>query len=268
MNGGTEKANGEQLSAMQRLEAAGWEMTGDIAGGAVAATFQRRPDSLAVAFTDTVYRLGMLDRDMFLGDPVILGEPSEADKEAARAEEQASTDGMSEPPEKPAGYRINRDSDTDTLVLAYDGPANARFSRFVDDMVAWGDELEARQTAALEHEPMLSWAVLASRRYERQLARLEEEHWPEAGIEADSKRRIFGEVVSLALSNGAELEPADQRQAYLEALFAWTVRQQRDRAAEQGLSDVEAHPDFDVLAGIARAANLELVRARELSAIS
>lgn len=263
--GAGEGASDEQMALLQRIEAAGWESTGSIGAKTVTAAFYRRSDRLAVGFTETVYRLGLLDPDTLLGEPIILGEPTEADKEAARAEHEASTDGMPEPPEKPAGFRVEKDTDTDELVITYEGPRNERFDRFVEDMLTWGGELETRQTEALDHEPALTWAVLESRRQERKLARLEEEHWAGADIEPISKQRIFAEVVTLALDSAVR-ELGDRAPQHLEAMFAWVVQQQVDRAAEAGVSEVSDAPDFDLLAGLSRGINLELVRIRELAA--
>src|SRR4051812_28347308 len=101
----------DYMPTLQRLEESGWSSGGGYGETTVNAGFYRQEDKLAGGAVEATQRLDLLDEQGLLL----------------------------------TGYTVEVDEETGTLVIGYEGERDERFDKFIDDMVAWGDELEARQ---------------------------------------------------------------------------------------------------------------------------
>jgi hypothetical protein len=233
--GGGRFEDGEYDAMLQRIDKAGWQSAGSFDNeiGGVNAGFWRQEDKLAGGKVEAIERLALLDEQGTLLP----------------------------------GFTVEVDEETDAVVIGYEGRRDDKFDKLIDELVAWGEELEARQTEALADEQKVAWAKDVGGRLTRQLTRLEGESFVDRIAAEDRRPReaVIASVVSIAIPGFInDLEPAAAVE-FLETLFAQTVAQQNQLRDRDASPEVKA--EFDMFSGIARGVQRELRLRRDIQAL-
>lgn len=225
---------------LERLEGAGWLTGGGFGIDEVHAGFYRQADKFDIGFVEATQKLDIIDES-----------------------------GQVRP-----GMNVSNDKEMGVLVISYDGVPGTDFDRLVEDLVSWGEELEARQAEALERPEMVDWAQEQAGRLVKQVAVLEAEHEDGLGeLDEEYQREIKADVAALAtnsmvvgMTEDAAIEPVVIERR-LEALFAYVIQQQDDLLEQtEGQPKAAIKPEFDVLDVVAVGVQRELVRYRDARA--
>jgi hypothetical protein len=225
----------EYMAALQRLDESGWSSGGGFGENEVNGGFYRQEDKLPVGAVEATERLGLL-----------------------------SEQGTLLP-----GFEIDLDKEAGVVVIGYSGKPDERFNQFVDDLVSWGEELEARQEQALADDEKAAWAKDVAAQLTRQLTQPEVvQHIKSKSSEEErAQEAVTSDVVFLALPPHLQDFELERGISSLEALFAHVIKQQYE-LRERNDSKEEIKPEFDLLSGIAQGVQLELAMQRDLKALA
>jgi hypothetical protein len=223
---------------LQRIEEAGWESEGGIGEEEADLHFNRQPHKLSAGVVEGIQRLGLFaDGNESIGGDLL------------------------------PGYLVSFDNDSNSVTVGFYGKRDEKFDGFLEDLVEWGEELNQRQEEALTHQPEADEAGAAVGRLIAQLSDPEStigrhvEAAAETGRE-DAVARVVRASTPNFLSN---MGPA-QSIKFLEALFAVTVTRQ-DELLEKDITE-NVIPEFNLLAGIGRGIQRELVFRRDIQAVA